>query len=279
MRRTAVPPVDYPLDVLAAPPKRPPAPPRDVTAVTGLEVCHAASRHVGRVVAIEDGAVLLRDRDGRTRAFPLVDDFLVGGLVSRLRPPAAAPADPRTALESRRTASGSLRAAAAAASTARASRIWVEGLHDAELVERVWGDELRELAIVVEPLGGVDHLERAVDAFGPGPDRRLGVLVDHLVPGSKEARIAARVAGAHVLVTGHPYVDVWAAVRPEVLRIPGWPDVPRGTPGKEGVCAALGGAAAPPTLFRTLLRRVRSYRDLEVPLVGAVEELLDFLTA
>ena len=56
---------------------------------------------------------------------------------------------------------------------------------------------------------------------GPAPQRRLGVLVDHLVAGSKETRAGARqqVAGPHVLVTGHPYVDVWEAVKPATVGI------------------------------------------------------------
>ena len=51
---------------------------------------------------------------------------------------------------------------------ARASRILVEGVHDAELVEKVWGDDLRVEGVVVERLDGMDHLA-AVVAFRPGP--------------------------------------------------------------------------------------------------------------
>ena len=72
----------------------------------------------------------------------------------------------------------------------------MEGIHDAELIERIWGDDLRAEGVVVEPQSGVDTLIGAVAHFGPGPRRRLGVLVDHLVPGSKESRIAAQVSGA-----------------------------------------------------------------------------------
>jgi hypothetical protein len=159
---------------------------------------------------------------------------------------------------------------------ARASRIWVEGVHDAELVEHVWGDDLRELGIVVEPLGGIDGLAEHVRAFVPGPQRRLGVLVDHLVSGSKETRIAASVREPNVLVVGHPFVDVWAAVRPGVIGLDAWPDVPRGLPWKEGVCRALG--ADPARFWPTLRNRVTSYADLYPELAGAVERLIDFLT-
>jgi hypothetical protein len=161
---------------------------------------------------------------------------------------------------------------------ARASRVFVEGRHDAELVEKVWGDDLRVEGVVVEMLDGVDDLPDRVRAFAPEPGRRVGVLVDHLVAGSKESRIAAQVTSPHVLVLGHPYIDVWQAVRPSVLGIPRWPDVPRGTPWKEGVCAALDWPVDPPAAWRRILGRVRTYADLEPSLLGRVEELIDFVT-
>ena len=163
------------------------------------------------------------------------------------------------------------------AQVARASRILVEGVHDAELVEKVWGDDLRGVGVVVERLDGLDHLPDVVAAFRPAADARLGVLADHLVAGSKEARIAAEVRSPHVLVTGTPFVDVWQAVRPKAAGIEAWPAVPKGTPWKEGVCAALG-VDDPRPFWRQLLGRVRSYADLEPELVGAVERLIDFVT-
>src|SRR5665647_3374659 len=115
------------------------------------------------------------------------------------------------------TASGSVAVPDVPARVARPSRIWVEGRHAAELVEKVWGDDLRIEGVVVEMLDGVDGLVQAVRGFGPTPHSRLGVLVDHLVAGSKESRIAADAVRAApsgtVLVVGHPYVDVWQAVR------------------------------------------------------------------
>ncbi|HEU4490684.1 MAG TPA: DUF3097 family protein [Jiangellales bacterium] len=60
------------------------------------------------------------------------------------------------------------------ARVARASRIYVEGRHDAELVEKVWGDDIRVEGVVVEVLGGIDDLPARVAAFRPGPGRRLG---------------------------------------------------------------------------------------------------------
>ena len=163
------------------------------------------------------------------------------------------------------------------ARVARASRIYVEGLHDAALVERVWGDDLRIEGVVVEPLGGVDELPAIVGEFRPGPRRRLGVLVDHLVTGSKESRIAASVPSEHVLVRGHPYVDIWQAVKPASVGIEAWPEVPRGEPWKVGVCRALG-VPEPAQMWRRVLAAVDSYSDLEVGLLRAVEELIDFVT-
>jgi len=263
----------YPPDVLAGR-RRVPARPATVPADPGLSVAHPESGFAGTVVRVEAGLAVVRDARGRERTFPLRSTVLrVDGRAAVLdrpgpRPRAGGPS---------RTASGSIASGRTAARTARAARIYVEGLHDAELLEKVWGDDLRDEGVVVEPVDGVDNLPGAVRAFRPGPGRRLGVLLDHLVAGSKEQRIAASVAHPEVLVTGHPYVDVWQGVRPRVLGIGAWPEVPRGRPWKEGVCAALD-VGDPPAFWRRLLRSVGSYSDLEQPLVGAVEQLLDFVT-
>jgi hypothetical protein len=103
------------------------------------------------------------------------------------------------------------------------------------------------------------------------------VLVDHLVAGSKESRIVAGVTSPHVMVTGHPYIDIWQAVKPDRVGIRAWPEVPRGQPWKEGVCAALG-VAEPAELWRRILGSVSSFRDVETPLIGAMERLIDFVT-
>lgn len=252
----------------------PPAPsPPEIPAVAGTIVEDRASGFSGEIARMEDGAVVLRDWKGRERTFPLGRGrFLVDDQPATLVAPStrAQPAGPS------RTASGSLAGLRPSARVASPHRIYVEGIHDAELVEKVWGDELREAAIAVEPLGGADDLAAAVARFAPAPDRRLGVLLDHLVDGSKESRIAARSAREHVLITGHPYVDVWQGVRPRSVGLAAWPDVPRGREWKAGICAALG-EAEPAALWRRLLRSVDSYEDLEPELVGAVERLLDFL--
>ena len=185
-----------------------------------------------------------------------------------------------------RTASGSVKAPGARARVAAAGRIYVEGRHDAELVESVWGDDLRVEGVVVEYLGGVDDLGRIVDEFGPGPTRRLGVLVDHLVPGSKESRIAEAVrrgpGGEHTLVVGHPYVDIWQAVKPARVGLSEWPTVPRTIEWKHGTCAALGwphrDQADIARAWQRIRDSVRDWTDLEPELIGRVEELIDFVT-
>ncbi len=246
----------------------------EVDAELDLVVEDADGGFCGAVVGYDRDAIVLEDRHGRRRSFPLLPAaFLLDGRVVTLRRPAVpAPPPQRT-----RTASGSVAAASSPARVARASRIWVEGVHDAALVERIWGDDLRVEGVVVEPLGGVDDLPAAVAEFGPGPGRRLGVLVDHLVAGSKESRVVAAVTSPHVLVTGHPYVDIWQAVKPQRLGLRAWPDVPRGQPWKEGVCDALG-VAEPADLWRRILASVHDFHDVEPPLIGAVERLIDFVT-
>ncbi|MFD7629814.1 DUF3097 domain-containing protein [Streptomyces sp. NPDC059851] len=244
-----------------------PAEPDLVVEVAGTDFC-------GAVVACEAGTVTLEDRFGKRRVFPLQPrGFLLEGAVVTLVRPARAPAAPL------RTASGSIAVPGARARVARAGRIYVEGRHDAELVERVWGDDLRIEGVVVEYLEGVDDLPAVVAEFAPGPDARLGVLVDHLVPGSKESRIAAAVACEDVLVLGHPYVDVWQAVKPSALGIPAWPQVPRGQDWKTGVCRALGWPENTGAAWQHILSRVTSYKDLEPALLGSVEHLIDHVTA
>lgn len=244
-----------------------------VPAELGLVVEEASTGWCGAVVECDKERVSLEDRRGRVRVFPLEPaGFLLDGVVVSLARPAAATATPP-----RRTASGSVAVQGLPAQVAKASRIWVEGTHDAELVERVWGDDLRVEGVVVEPLHGVDDLAALVRGFRPGPSRRLGVLVDHLVAGSKESRIVAGVSHPDVLVTGHPYVDVWQAVKPAAVGIAAWPVVPQGRPWKEGVCAALGWGETWQG-WKRVLAGVDSYADLEVPILRSVEMLLDFVT-
>jgi hypothetical protein len=275
--------VRYPDDVLGTgghPPRRRAV--REVPAELDLVVETADGRFCGAVVSSGRSVlageardtVTLVDRHDRERVFPLLPAaFLLEGELVTLVKPMRASATP----SARRTASGSVAVAGVRAQVAKASRIWVEGVHDAALIERIWGEDLRIEGIVVEPLGGIDDLAGAVRNFGPSPIRRLGVLVDHLIAGSKESRIAAEVTSPHVLINGHPYVDVWQAVRPAALGIDAWPVIPKGQPWKEGIVAALGGTD-PRDMWRRVLASVDGYADVEIPLLRAVEELIDFVT-
>jgi hypothetical protein len=239
----------------------------------------------GEIVAVDRDldTLTLEDRRGRRRTFPLGPGFLLEGKPVILRAPArqAAPAKPT------RTASGSVAVPGARARVARASRIYVEGRHDAELVEKVWGDDLRLEGVVVEYLEGIDDLSEHLRDFRPGPERRVGVLVDHLVAGSKESRIAQSVAksplGKHVLIVGHPFVDVWQSVKPDRLNMLAWPTIPRNVEWKKGVCQSLGwphrDQADIARAWKHILGKVTSYADLEPALLGRVEELIDFVTS
>jgi len=271
----------YSDDVLAKPdPRRRRV--REVPAELDLVVETADGRFCGAVVSCgraviageQRDTVTLADRFDRHRVFPMLPaSFLLEGeLVTLVRPARVV-----ERAEPGRTASGSVAVAGVRAQVAKASRIWVEGVHDAALVERIWGEDLRIEGIVVEPLGGIDLLADAVAEFQPGSQRRLGVLVDHLVAGSKESRIAAGICSPYVLINGHPYVDIWQAVKPVALGIERWPDVPRGLDWKQGVAEALG-ASDPRELWRRVLGSVNSYADVEVPLLRSVEELIDFVT-
>ncbi len=252
---------------------------REIVASTGLTVTHLGSRFTGAVVGFDQGAVVLRSLNtGLERLFGMHRAaFRLGDeTVTLVMPPAPARGGASGGTALRRTASGSIDAGPRRARVARQSRVLVEGIHDAQLVEKVWGDDLRVEGIVVERLDGIDHLEEFIGAFEPAGDARLGVLVDHLVDASKESRIAQRLQGPHVLIRGTPYVDVWQAIRPHVVGLESWPVIPRGRSWKEGICDAMG-ESDPGSLWRRLLSQVRTYADLEPALVGAVESLIDFV--
>ncbi|MDQ3628280.1 MAG: DUF3097 domain-containing protein [Actinomycetota bacterium] len=248
----------------------------------GLVVEEVVTGCCGEIVRVDRDlrTLELEDRRGKRRTFPLGPGFLLEGRPVILHAPVrTGPAAPT------RTASGSV-AVATDARVARAGRIYVEGRHDAELVERVWGDDLRVEGVVVEYLDGIDDLSRVVAEFAPAPGRRLGVLADHLVRGSKESRIAAAVMKGphrtHTLVVGHPYVDIWQAVKPARLGLDAWPSIPRGMDWKTGICTTLGWPSRTQAdiarAWQPILGTVRSYADLEPALLGRVEELIDFVT-
>jgi hypothetical protein len=261
---------DYGPDILAPQPK---AATPEIAAELDLVVEDTGSGFCGAVVEIERTAITLEDGNGRRRVFPYSHrEFALDGKRVRLtRPLTTSP------VRTTRTASGSTAVVGHQAVVARASRMFVEGLHDCELVEAIWGDDLRVEGVVVEQLEGADNLVEIVRDFRPGPDARLGVLLDHLVPRSKESRIAAEVAGPHVLVVGHPFVDIWQAVKPARVGLPAWPDVPRGVDWKTAITAQLGEPDVA-SAWRRVRRAARSWLDLEPELLGPVEELIDFVT-
>jgi len=152
---------------------------------------------------------------------------------------------------------------------------------------------IKKLSIVVGVLVGLLVVAAVAEIRGEEREcraaqgRRVGVLADHLVAGSKESRIAQRVSempgGENVLVLGHPYVDVWQAVKPARVGLERWPDIPRGTDIKHGTLEALGWPHATQADiargWQRILATVRSYKDLEPSLLGRMEELIDFVTA
>lgn len=251
-------------------------------AIRDLVVEEVATGFCGAVVRVEKKIVTLEDRLGALRLFPLGSGFLIDGRAVTLIAPTM-----KAAVSRLRTASGSTAVPDAPARVARASRILVEGRHDAELVEKVWGADLRIEGVVVEYIEGVDNLDDALQQFGPGPGRRIGVLVDHLVPGSKESRVADAIArgphSANVLVVGHPFVDVWQAVKPARIGLVQWPEISRNMEWKHGICAALGwphdDQADIARAWQKILGQVRTFADLEPQLLGRVEHLIDFVTA
>ncbi|HET8561807.1 MAG TPA: DUF3097 domain-containing protein [Marmoricola sp.] len=255
----------------------------DVPAELGLVVEEVTTDWCGEIVKVERDlcTVTLEDRRKKRRTFPLGPGFLLEGRPVVLVAPARKGPE-----KAARTASGSVAVHGARARVARASRIFVEGRHDAELVEKVWGDDLRLEGVAVEYLDGVDDLPEQLRDFRPGPQRRAGVLVDHLVPGSKESRIAQSVArspmGPHVLVVGHPFIDIWQAVRPKRLGREAWPTIPRTIEWKKGVCQSFGWPHRDQSdiarAWKHILSKVSSYADLEPALLGRVEELIDFVT-
>ncbi len=272
----------YGRDVLSTDWRRPPrGRTTEQTADKGVVVEDVSSGFCGEIVGVERdlGTVTLEDRHLKRKTFELGPGFLLEG-----KPVSLVAPTPKVASAPTRSASGSRVVTDHRARVALPSRILVEGKHDAELVEKVWGHDLRVEGVAVEMLHGVDDLVGVVDDFAPTTDRRLGILVDHLVTGSKESRIAAQLSGRpHVLVVGHPYVDVWQAVKPGRLGVDAWPTVPRSVEWKRGICAAFGWPHASQAdvarAWQHILSRVDSWTDLEPEFLGRVEELIDFVTA
>ena len=246
----------------------------EVPAEPGMVVEVRGDEFVGAVMGVDKTVfgevVRLEDRHGVERVFNLVKGgFLVEGKPVTLTRYVEKQAP-------RKSNSGSRRVENVEAKVAAPSRIWVEGVHDAAIVEKVWGHDLRVEGVVVEYLEGLDNLEDRFAEFQPGRGRRVGVLADPLVQGSKETRLTETV-GEHVLVTGHPFIDIWAAVKPQRVGLRAWPEVPYGEDWKTGMCRRVGWSD-PKDGWRHVYNAVHSFRDLDSSLIGAVERLVDFVT-
>ena len=245
-----------------------------VAARRGLVLEDRTTGVVGALVSFAPRASCC-DRYGKDHTVRYTDGSVRAGIDGkgvpcRLVLPKAEPEPPKI------TASGSIDAGDVPARVARASRIWVEGIHDAELIEKVWGADLRVEGVVVQQLEGADDLAERVrfSTRRPPPARHPARPPRRRLKGT---RIAAEIDDRNVLITGHPYVDIWQAVKPAVVGIDAWPEIPKGQPWKEGVIAALGINATPASFWKHVLGKVTSWKDLETPLLGAVEELIDFV--
>ena len=105
---------------------------------------HLPTRTAGTVERFENTQLLVRDAAGLVHRFTLVaGEFSIGGTPCLPVVGRAAPA-----AQEHISASGSV-AVGHRARVAKASRILVEGIHDAELVEKIWGDDLRHEGIRV----------------------------------------------------------------------------------------------------------------------------------
>ena len=175
----------------------------------------------------------------------------------------------------------------AKARVARQSRIYVEGRHDAELVEKVWGDDLRIEGVVVEYLGGVDDLADHLRDFRPGPGRRVGVLVDHLVPGLEGEPDRRR----RPTLPRRARTSSWWATRSSTSgrrssrsgsASSSGPTSRSARTGRRGTCQRLGwphrDQADIARAWKHVLGGVRGFQDLDPALLGRVEELIDFVT-
>ncbi len=214
----------------------------EVPAEPGLVVEDPASGFCGAVVAADAREVTLEDRHGRRRVFPLLPAGVPGrgrrGHAGAAR--AARPAAPA------RSASGSVAGGRA------------HGAHRAGGADLGGGPARRRAGGAgVGPRPAGRGRRRGADARHGRPGRRgrgvrarargggSGCWSTTSWPGRRSPAAAAASPGPHVLVTGHPYVDVWQAVKPSVVGIRagrGCRAAPTGRPGSAPRCA---GASRP----------------------------------
>ena len=245
-----------------------------VPAERDLVVEDADSGFCGAVVACDKEAVTLEDRFGKRRLFPLDPAaFLLDGKIGD-----AGTARGRHRGARRRSASGSIAVEGLRARVARQSRIYVEGVHDAALVERIWGHDLRVEGVVVEYLEGVDDLPAIVEEFGARagpPARRAGRPPGARLQGEPDRRPgdlagrAGRRPPVHRHLAGGQALRCSASRPGRTCRAGSW---------KEGVIAALGWRMDAGRRVAAHPGPVSTYADLEPALLGRVEELIDFVT-
>jgi hypothetical protein len=207
----------------------------DVPAEKDL-VVEVADGFCGAVTRIEGGQVELEDYRGRRRLFPMGAGFMIDGEPVRLVHPARAgtagarrsapPRDPsRSTIPcAHRAAEPDPRRAGTTPSSWRRSGGTICAPRASS-----WS------TCRSRPAGGL------LAAAPPRRDRRYGVLVDHLVPGSKETRIVEQIMrgphGAHLRIVGHPYIDVWQCVTPTAMGIRAWPGSRAARNGRPGSAA------------------------------------------
>lgn len=286
----------YGTDVLAKKTSKPNLSP-DYPALAGTVVEDVTTGYVGAVKRCYKAGgmhvVELEDRHGKIRCFPLGAGFWIDGKpVTLVAPPPSSSKtqDANISLSGREISrSGSRKISVPQnrlAQVAKSHRIWVEGKHDSELIAWVWGEDLAQNGIVVEILDGVDNLPQVLAQFQPSPKQKAGVLLDHLVAGSKEYRLAQQLMKHYgedsLAIKGHPFVDIWQAVKPQRLGLNAWPDIPRNIDIKIGSLRALGWpcetAIDVAEGWKKILNQVRDWRDLEPALLAPVEALIDFVT-
>ena len=211
----------------------------------GMVVEDAQTGFVGAVMRIEYGRMELEDRRGRRKPFPVGPGYLIDGQAGHPHPAAAGRADTPPV-----PPPVPWRCPDARAKVALASRIYVEGRHDAELVEQVWGDDLRIEGVVVEYLGGIDDLDAIVEptsARGPAGGSACSSTIWSPVR-RRRASLKPCVGDPAARTrwwSGHPFIDIWQAVKPGRIGVPAWPVIPKGMDWKKGVCRAAGLAARP----------------------------------
>ena len=211
-------------------------------ATPGMRVLHRASGFTGELVALDGDEVVLRGHTGLEKRYRnLPGTFAVDGTPdpsrARSAPVGRGPrrrprASPRVAAPRRAVARSSARRHGSRAGAGSGWRACTTPSWSRRCGATTCASRGSWSSASTAPT----TWRTRCAAFGPGPGRRLGVLLDHLVAGSKEARLAAAVRHPHVLVTGTPYVDVWQAVRPGAVGIEAWPVVPKGQDWKTGIC-------------------------------------------